>query len=166
MSQEHKDPPAVLGVHLVKTTSREEDSLASDVMDILHDAVRGGADCDVGGVEETYVSTLAADEARRTEHEFFQALARRVRERCPWADGKRGLQIGELGGRDGWRFGVYDCEGRPFEVEIFFSHIHEIAAQQRKGTLSNFHRVLDSVCDKLRDARVRYFVRRDAVELA
>lgn len=165
MSQEHRDPPPVAGVHLVKTTTREEDSLASDVMDILQEATRGGPDCDVGGVEETYVTTLAADEARRTEHEFFQALARRVKERCPWADGTRGLQIGDLGTRDGWRFGVYDKDGRPFEVEIFFSHIHEIAAQQRKGTLGNFHRVLETVCDKLRDARARYFVRRDAVEV-
>lgn len=165
MSQEHKDPPPVAGVHLVKTTDRAEDSLASDVMDILHEATRGGPDCDVGGVEETYVTTLAADEAKRTEHEFFQALARRVKERCPWADGKRGLQVGELGDRNGWRFGVYDTDGRPFEVEIFYSHIHEIAQQQRKGTLSNFHRVLDNVCDKLRDARVKYFVRRDSAEV-
>jgi len=161
MTQAHKDPPAIPGVHLVKTTTREEDSMASDVMDILQEGLRGGTDTDVGGVEETYVSTLAQDEARRTEHEFFQALGRRVRERCPWADGKRGLAIGDLGTRDGWRFSIYDREGRPFEVEVSFSGIAEVAQQQRKSTLGNFHRVLDNICDQLRDARVKYMARRD-----
>ena len=165
MTQAHKDPPPVPGVHLVKTTTREEDSMASDVVDILREGLRGGMDCDVGGVEETYRTTLEQDEARRTEHEFFNALGRRVKERCPWADGKRGLAIGDLGTRDGWRFSVYDKEGRPFEVEVSFSSIAEVAQQQRKSTLGNFHRVLDNICDRLRDARARYFVRRDGVEI-
>ena len=159
MSQQHKDPPAVPGVHLVKTTTREEDSLASDVVDILHDATRGSPDTDVGGVEDTYRTTLEQDEARRTEHEFFNALARRVRERCTWADGKRGLKVGDLGTRDGWRFSVYDREGRLYEVEVSFSHIAQVAAKQRRGTLSNFHGILDTVCDQLRDKRADYYRR-------
>jgi hypothetical protein len=162
VTQAHRDPPAVPGVHLVKTTTREEDSMASDVVDILQAAQRGSSDTDVGGVEETYRTTLEQDEARRTEHEFFQALGRRVKERCPWADGKRGLAIGDLGTRDGWRFSIYDREGRPFEVEVSFSSIAEVAQQQRKSTLGNFHRVLDNICDRLRDARVAYMARRDA----
>jgi hypothetical protein len=165
VTQQHRDPPPVAGVHLVKTTSREEDSLASDVVDLLQEATRGGTDTDVGGVEGTYLTTLERDEMQRIEHEFFQKLAHRVRERCPWTDGRRGLGVNELGDRDGWRFSVYDRDGRPFEVEISFSHIAQIASEQRKSTFGNFHRVLDNICDGLRDARVRYFARRDAVEL-
>lgn len=159
MSQQHKDPPPVPGVHLVKTTSAEEDSLASDVVDILQAGLRGSSDTDVGGVEETYLTTLEKDEAARTESQFMAALARRIGERCPWANGKRGLTVLELGTRDGWRFSVYDKEGRSFEVEVSFSSIAQVAQRQRKGTLSNFHATLDHVCDQLRDARVTYFSR-------
>ncbi len=160
MSEEHaKSPPPVAGLHLVKVGPESEHSLASDCVDILQEGLRGGADCDVGGVEGTYRTTLEQDEARRTEHEFFQALAKRAKERCPWADGKRGLAIGDLGTRDGWRFSLYDREGRLFEVEVSFHAIAEIANQQRKATLGNFHRMLDNVCDRLRDKRVEYFSR-------
>jgi hypothetical protein len=152
-------------VHLVKTTSREEDSLASDVVDILQDGLRGGTDCDVGGVEDPAMTTLKADELARTEHEFYNALARRVRERCPWVDGRIGLGVSELGNRDGWRFTVRDKDGRPFEVEFTYSNIREIALTQRRATISNFRKVLDKVCDKLGDERAKYFARRDAVEL-
>ena len=165
MSQQHKDPAPVAGLHLVKTTSREEDSLASDVVDILQDGLRGGTDCDVGGVEDPAMTTLEADELARTEHEFYNALARRVRERCPWVDGRIGLGVSELGNRDGWRFTVRDKDGRPFEVEFTYSNIREIALTQRKATVSNFRKVLDKVCDKLGDERAKYFARRDAVEL-
>lgn len=165
MTQQHKDPAPIPGVHLVKTTSREEDSMASDVMDILQDGLRGSTDTDTGGVEETYLSTLAQDEAKRIEHEFFQALARRVRERLTWSDGRAGLGICELGTRDGWRFSVRDKEGRPFEVEISFSNIAQIAQQQRKTTFGNFHRVLDNICDQLRDARVAYVARVKSLEI-
>ncbi len=165
MSQEHKDPPPVAGVHLVKTTDRVEDSLASDVMDILHDAVRGGADTDVGGVEETYISTLEREEMERIEHDFLNALAQRVRERCPWIDGRRGLSVTDLKVSPGWHFAVWDRDGRPFDVQITYHQIHEIAAQQRKGMLSNFRRTLDHVCDKLQDARAVYFRRRDGAEV-
>lgn len=159
MTQQHQDPPPVAGLHLVKTTTREEDSLASDVVDILQDATRGSTDTDMGGVEETYRTTLEQDEAKRTEHEFFNALARRVKDFCPWADGKKGLKIQELGTRDGWRFGVFDREGRHFEVEVSFSHIAQVAQLQRKSTLGNFHRVCDMICEKLRDERVAFFVK-------
>lgn len=162
MSQSHKDPVPVPGVHLVKTTDRAEDSMASDVVDILQADQRGSTDTDTGSAEETYLTTLEQDEARRVEHEFLQALAHRVRERCTWADGKRGLAVGDLGTRDGWRFSVYDREGRPFEVEVSFSNVYQIAKEQRKTTFGNFHRVLDNICDQLRDARVRYMARRDA----
>jgi hypothetical protein len=162
MSQSHKDPVAVPGVHLVKTTSREEDSLASDVVDILQEGLRGSTDTDSGGVEGTYRTTLEQDEARRTEHEFMQALAKRLKERCPWADGKRGLQVSDLGTRDGWRFGLFDKEGRPFEVEVSFSSIAQIAQEQRKTTFSNFHRMLDNICDRLRDERAKWFARMEA----
>src|SRR5512138_2034285 len=106
MTQQHKDPPPVAGVHLVKTTSQEEDSMASDVVDILNAATRGSTDTDVGGVEETYLTTLEKDEAARTEREWLQAVAYRCRDRLPWADGKRGLKAIELGTRDGWRFTI------------------------------------------------------------
>jgi hypothetical protein len=165
VTQQHRDPAPVPGVHLVKTTSREEDSLASDCVDILRDGLRGGTDCDVGGVEETQQTTLEADELARTEHEFYNALARRVRERCPWVDGHVGLGVSELGERNGWRFQVRDREGRPFEVEFTYSNIREIALRQRRNTVSNFRAVLDLVCDKLGEERAKYFARRDAVEL-
>lgn len=159
MSQSHADPPPVPGVHLVKTTSREEDSLASDCVDILQAGLRGSTDTDMGGVEETYRTTLEKDEAARTEREFMSALARRVREFCPWANGRRGLTVVELGTRDGWRFGVYDMDGRMFEVEVSFSSIAQVAQQQRKSTLGNFHRTLDHICEQLRDERVKFFTR-------
>lgn len=166
MTQQHRDPAPVPGVHLVKTTERSEDSLASDVMDILHEATRGGADCDVGGVEETYVTTRDADEARIIEREFVNALAARIRERCPWVSGKRGLTVEDMRTAPGWHFSVFDGDGRPFDVQVTFSEIHEIAAQQRKGMLSNFRKTLDHVCDKLLEARVAYFRRRDAAEVS
>lgn len=166
MTQQHRDPPPVPGVHLVKTTSREEDSLASDVMDILHEATRGGPDCDVGGVEESYITTRDQDEAKLIEREFMNALARRIREVCPWVDGKRGLTVSDMQTAPGWHFAVWDSDGRPFDVQVTFSEIHEIATQQRRGMLSNFRRTLDNVCDKLRDARVAYFRRRDALEVS
>jgi hypothetical protein len=139
--------------------------MASDVVDILQEGLRGSSDTDMGGVEGTYRTTLEQDEARRTEHEFFQALARRVRERCPWADGKRGLAISDLGTRDGWRFSLLDKEGRPFEVEVSFSSIAQIAQEQRKTTFGNFHRMLDNICDRLRDARAKWFARMETPEL-
>lgn len=166
MTQQHRDPPPVAGVHLVKTTTREEDSLASDVVDILREATRGGPDCDVGGVEESYTTTRDRDEMKLVEREFLNALARRVRERCPWVDGRRGLTVDEMRTAPGWHFSVWDGDGRPFEVQVTFHEIHEIATQQRKGMLSNFRRTLDSVCDKLQEARVVYFRRRDAAEVS
>jgi hypothetical protein len=166
MTQAHKDPPAIPGVHLVKTTTREEDSLASDVVDILREGLRGGMDCDVGGVEETYRTTLEQDEARRTEHEFFRAIADRLKLHCSaWANGKRGVACGDLGDRDGWRFGLYDKEGRLFEIEVRFSEIHAISAMQRTATISNFEHTLDRIVAKFQEARRVYFVRRDGVEI-
>ena len=165
MSQAHKDPAPVAGVHLVKTTSREEDSLASDVMDILQDGLRGGTDVDVGGVEATLATTRELDELARTERQFYQALASRLKEACPWVDGKRGLQVQETTIPPGWTFAVYDREGRPFSVDLSYSNIAEIALAQRRATVSNMRSVLDSVCSKLSDARVLYMARRDAVEL-
>ncbi len=166
MTQAHKDPAPVTGVHLVKTTSREEDSLASDVVDILRDGLRGGTDCMVGGVEESLTTTREADELARTEHAFFQALAGRIREVCPWVDGRRGLAVSETGLPRGWKFAVYDRDGRPFEVSFTYSDVEQIALTQRRATVSNFRRVLDSVCERLQFERARYFARRDAVELA
>ena len=159
MSQEHQDPPPVAGVHLVKTTSREEDSLASDCVDILQAGLRGSTDTDTGGVEETYLTTLEKDEAARIEREWLQAVAHRCRDRLHWLDKRRGMRVVELGDRDGWRFSVYDREGRPFEVEISFSSIAQVAAIQRRAARSNFQKTLDHVCDQLRDARVAYHVR-------
>jgi len=65
----------------------------------------------------------------------------------------------------GWKFSVWDRDGRPFEVDFSFSNIREIALNQRRSTVSNFHKVLDKVCDKLTEKRAEYFRRRDAVEL-
>ena len=159
------DPVPVPGVHLVKTTDREEDSLASDVVDILQEGLRGGTDCDVGGVEDVLLTTQQADELARTEHEFYQSLAHRIREVCPWVDGRRGLSVTDTQLPLGWKFMVWDRDGRPFEVEFSFSNIEAIALNQRRATVSNFRRVLDSVCEKLRDKRAEYFRRRDAVEI-
>jgi hypothetical protein len=167
MTQQHRDPAPVAGVHLVKTTSREEDSLASDVVDLLREGTRGGTDTDVGGVEETLITTQQADELARTEQEFLQALAGRIKEVCPWVDGKRGLAVRELGaiGGHGWAFSVYDRDGRPFDVQLTYSEIREVALVQRRATVSNFRRVLDNVCEKLTLARAGYFARRDAAEV-
>lgn len=166
VNQSHKDPVPVPGVHLVKTTSREEDSMASDVVDILTEGLRGSTDTDVGGVEQSYLTTLAKDEAKRTEFEFMQALAHRIRERCPWANGADGLRVRELGNRDGWKFSVTDREGRPYAVEITFSEIYEVARVQRNATLSNFPAILDSVANKLNITRADYFSRRDAAVIS
>jgi hypothetical protein len=165
MSQQHRDPAPIAGVHLVKTTSREEDSLASDVVDILQEATRGGPDCDVGGVEESYITTRDQDQMRLVEREFMHALAGRIKEVCPWVDGRKGLIVSDLRTAPGWHFHVFDRDGRPFDVQITFSEIYEIASQQRRGMLNNFRRTLDNVCEKLRDARASYFARRDAAEV-
>lgn len=165
MTQQHKDPVPVAGLHLVKTTSQAEDSLASDVMDLLHEGLRGGTDVDVGGVEESLTTTREADELARTEHEFLQSLASRIREVCPWVNGKRGLAVSETYAPRGWRFEVYDNDGRPFEVSLSYSDVESIALQQRRATVSNFRKVLDRVTDQLRDARAVYFRRRDALEV-
>ncbi len=166
MSQHHKDPPAAAGVHLVSTVPRDEASLASDVVDILQAATRGSSDTDVGGVEETYLTTLEQDQARIVERQFLEALAQRVKQQCPWADGRRGLRVGELGDRHGWRFSLFDTDGRPFECEISYSHIAQVAAMQRAASMSNFGAVLDSVCEKLQEARGVYFARRDSLEIS
>lgn len=165
MTQSHKDPAPVAGLHLVKTTSREEDSLASDVVDILHDGLRGGTDVDVGGVEESLTTTREADELARTEQEFLHSLAARIREVCPWTDGRRGLSVREMHSPRGWAFSVYDRDGRPFDVQLTFSDVEAIALTQRRATVSNFRRVLDNVTDKLQFERARYFARRDAAEV-
>ncbi len=163
MTQAHKDPAPVAGLHLVKTTSREEDSLASDCVDLLHEGLRGSTDCDVGGVEETVQSTLDRDAERRTEWEFMQAVALRVKERCSdWVSGADGLRVAELAGRNGWRFSVADREGRRYAVEISYSEILEIARAQRNATLSNFAGILDRVAQRLNETRASYFSRRDA----
>lgn len=166
MSQQHRDPVAIPGVHLVKTTTREEDSLASDVVDILQEATRGSNDTDVGGVEESYIATRDLDAMKIVEREFMNALAGRIKEVCPWVDGRKGLTVSDLQVAPGWHFHVFDGDGRPFDVQVTFSEIHEIASQQRRGMLSNFRKTLDAVCDKLRDARVAYFRRRDALEVS
>lgn len=79
---------------------------------------------------------------------------------------RRGLSVEDMRTAPGWHFSVWDRDGRPFDVQITFHQIHEIAAQQRKGMLSNFRRVLDNVCDRLQDARAVYFRRRDAAEVS
>ena len=165
MTQAHKDPAPVAGVFLAKTTDRSEDSLASDVVDILRDGLRGGTDCDVGGVEATLATTRELDELARAEREFYQALATRLRETCPWVDGKRGLQVSETTIPPGWVFSVYDRDGRPFSCEFTYSNVAEIALTQRRSTVSNFRKVLDNVAERLQFERGRYFARRDAVEL-
>ena len=161
------DPKPVPGLHLVKTTTREEDSLASDVMDIMQAELRGSTDTDgSGGVDENYVTTREQDEARQTEHEFFRAIADKLKARCgDWANGRRGLAAGDLGSRDGWRFGLYDRSGRLFEVEVFYSEIASIAAMQRTNTISNFAHTIDRIVAKFQEERRRYFARMNGVVL-
>jgi len=166
MTDFNKDPAPVAGLHLVKTNSREDESMASDVMDILQDGLRGGTDCDVGGVEAEYQTTLAADEAKRTEAEFFRAIADKLKTRVgDWVNGRRGIAFGDLGGRDGWRISAYDRDGRLFEVELFYSEITAIAAMQRAKDLANFDHLLDRIVAKFQEARRGYFARRDGVAL-
>lgn len=160
------DPKPVPGLHLVKTTDPAEDALASDVVDILQEGLRGSTDTDTGGVEGDFVTTREADELKQTEHEFFRAIGAKLKERCgEWANGKKGLAVGDLGTRDGWRFGVYDRDGRLFEIEVAFSEIAAIAAMQRSASLSNFEHMLDRVVAKFQEARRSYFARRDGVAL-
>lgn len=166
MTDFNKDPVPVPGLHLVKTNSREDESMASDCVDILQDGLRGSTDTDTGGVDSDYQTTLAADEAKRTEAEFFRAVADKLKTRIgDWANGKRGVAFGDLGTRDGWRIGVYDRDGRLFEVEIRYSEIQAIAAQQRAKDLSNFDHLLDRIVAKLQDARRVWFARRDGITL-
>jgi hypothetical protein len=136
--------------------------MASDVMDILQEGLRGGTDTDVGGVEGSYRTTLERDEAKRTEFEFMQALAHRIKDRCGWVSGSAGLRVRELGTRDGWRFSVTDRDGRPYAVEVSFSEIFEVSQLQRNATLSNFFGTLDHITEKLNRTRADYFSRRDA----
>jgi hypothetical protein len=162
----NKDPAPVPGLHLVKTNSREDESMASDVVDILQDGLRGGTDTDTGGVEAEYQTTLATDEAKRTEAEFFRAIADKLKLRVgDWANGKKGVAFGELGTRDGWRIGLYDRDGRLFEIELRYSEIQAIAAQQRAKDLSNFEHMLDRIVAKFQEARRTWFARRDGVSL-
>jgi hypothetical protein len=161
----------IAGVHLVKAfdgpnnPSKADEELATDCVDILRSGLRGGPDCDVGGAEEAYITTRDLGEMQRTEHEFVHALAKRIREVLPWADGRAGLTVSDLKVAPGWHFMIRDTEGRPYDVQITFSEIYEIASAQRKQTFGNFRKTLDLICNKLRDARVSYFTRRDAVEL-
>lgn len=159
------------GVHLVKAfdgpnPSRADDAMADDVVEILRDGLRGGTDCDVGGVESEYQTTRELEEAKRTEMEFFRAIGQRLKERCgDWANGKRGLACGDLGERNGWRFGLYDKDGRLFEIEVLYSEIQAVAAMQRSATISNFEHTLDRVVAKFQEARRTWFARRDGVSL-
>lgn len=158
------DPRPVPGLHLVKTTDPVDDALASDVVDILQEGLRGGG----GGVEADYQTTREAEEAERTEREFFNAIGTKLRERCSdWADGRRGLHVLELheAGRRGWKFGVYDRDGRLFEVECLWSQLAELAAQQQAGTFHNFDLILNKVIGQFEQARRTYFARRDGVTL-
>lgn len=158
------------GVHLVKAfdgpnPSREEDAMADDVVEILRDGLRGGTDCDVGGVESDYATTRELEEARRTERQFFEAIGQKLKERCSWADRRKGLACGDLGTRKGWRFGCYDKDGRLFEIEITYSEIEEVARIQQAATLSNFDHTLNRIVGKFEEARRVYFARRDGVTL-
>lgn len=166
MSSDNPDPKPVAGLHLVSTVSREESSLASDVVDILQEGLRGGTDTDTGGVETGQATTLEQDEARRTEAYFFRAIADKLKERIgDWANGKRGVAFGDLGERNGYRIGVYDKDGRLFEIELLYSEIAAVAAMQRHSTLSNFEHTLDRIVAKFQEARRVWFARRDGYAL-
>jgi hypothetical protein len=166
MGDYNKDPAPVAGLHLVKTNSREDESMASDVVDILQEGLRGGTDTDQGGVEGDYQTTLAADEAKRTEAEFFRAIADKLKTRVgDWANGKRGVAFGDLGTRDGWRIGIYDRDGRLFEIELRYSEIQAVAAMQRTKDLANFDHLLDRIVSKFQEARRIWFARRDGIAL-
>lgn len=171
------DPPPRAGLHLVHTydgdsPTREESAMADDVCDILADGLRSGSGevggGDAGGVEEVRQTTREQEEAARTEREFFDAIGTRLRERCSdWADGRRGLHVLELheAGRRGWKFGVFDREGRLFEVDCIWSHLQQLAEQQSAGTFNNFELILNKVVNQFQDARRTYFARRDGVTL-
>jgi hypothetical protein len=150
--------------------SREESAMADDVCDILADGLRAGSGetggGDAGGVED-YQTTREQEEAQRTEREFFQAIGGKLRARCgDWANGRKGLAIGELGTRDGWRFGLLDMDGRLFEIEVRYSEIAAVAAMQRTDALSNFEHTLDRIVAKFQEARRIYLARRDGVTLS
>lgn len=158
------------GVHLVKAfdgpnPSRADEAMADDVVEILREGLRGGTDCDVGGVETDYATTRELEEAQRTERQFFEAIGKKLGERCGWADGRKGLACGDLGTRKGWRFGVYDRDGRLFEIEVTYSEIEEVARVQQAATLSNFDHTLNRIAGKFEEARRTYFARRDGVSL-
>jgi hypothetical protein len=165
------DPVPVPGLHLVKTTDPKEDALASDCIDILQEGLRGGIDGGSdGGVEPIDRTTLERDELAKTEHDFFQAIGQKLRERCSeWADGRKGLHVSEIlteKGGHGWRFGVFDREGRSFEAEVTFSELAEVAKMQQAATLSNFPAMLDRVVTRIEGARRHYYARRDGVTLS
>jgi hypothetical protein len=160
------------GVPLVKAfdgdnPSKADDAMADDVVEILREGLRGSADGPGdGGVEPVDKTTLEQDQARQTEAEFFRAIAAKLKERVgDWANGKRGLACADLGTRDGWRFGLYDKDGRLFEIEVTFSEIAAIAAMQRSATISNFEHTLDRIVAKFQEARRTWFARRDGVTL-
>jgi hypothetical protein len=144
----------ITGLHLVKVfdgpTGAEDDKQADDVVDLLREVQRGAS--------TDYKSKAEEEDETRGEREFFLALARKIDERLWWARGK--ARIVELGTRDGWSIGLHDREGRPYEVQITYSELAEVAILQRVHDSERGPDVMcGHICDQLEAARKRYYDR-------
>ncbi len=139
------------GLHLVKVLDDPaEDKMADDVVDLVREIQRGA--------ETDYQSKADAETEKRAEQEFFLALARKIDERLTWASGK--ARVTELGTRDGWHISLKDREGRPYEIEITYDALAEVALLQRCADEERGIEVMvNSIVDKLLKARQRYFER-------
>jgi hypothetical protein len=136
-------------VHLVKT---ECTSAADDIRDIIAAEVQGRA------TEAAHQTRAELEEEKRAEAYFFTVIARRLDERLTWAEGK--IKIVELGNRDGYHLTLKDREGRPYEVQVYYSELVEVAAAQRAFETERGPVLMaDHIAEKLEAARRRYFER-------
>lgn len=141
-------PKAIAGVHLVKT---EDTAQADDIRDIVHAEQQGR-------ILDPHATQREQEEERKGEAYFFEAVARRIDERLTWAASK--LRVVELGERDGYLMRLSDREGRPYEIQVLYDDLVEIALAQRAWETERGPTVMaDLICDKLTEARRKYFER-------
>ena len=142
-------PKAIPGVHLVKT---ECTSAADDVRDIIAAEVQGRA------TNEAHQTRQEAIEEEKAAAYFWEVVARAIDARLTWAQGK--VKVIELGSRDGYHLTLKDREGRPYEVQVYYSDLVDVAlAEQAWETERGPQLMADHICSKLQAARQKYFER-------
>lgn len=148
-----KAPPPVPGVFLALTPDDPEQARqADDIRDLVAAEVQGRA------TDTDQPTQNEIEEERRAEAHFFEVVATHLHTHLTWAHGK--ARVIELGTRDGYHITLRDREGRPYEVQIYYSDLAEIALQQREHDRElGPERCAAHIADKLNQARKRYFER-------